>query len=122
MGKMVMIVDDSKFMRIILKDILKSNFADLDIIEADGEKAALLHLKKKSPDLVLLDIVMNASEIEGIKLLENIHDKYPHLNVLMITSIGHASIKEQCKALGAKGYIQKPFEIDQIKNELKSYL
>ncbi|WP_454781745.1 response regulator [Legionella sp. WA2022007384] len=117
-----MIVDDSNFMRIILKDILNGNFTDLEIIEADGKQAALLHLKQKSPDLVLLDIVMNASEIEGIKLLESIHHKYPHLNVLMITSVGHASIKEQCKTLGAKGYIQKPFEIEQIKNELKKYL
>ncbi|CAM2951918.1 Legionella transmission activator LetA [Legionella steigerwaltii] len=122
MGKMVMIVDDSNFMRIILRDILKNNFADLDIIEADGEKSALLQLKKKLPDLVLLDVIMNASETEGIQLLEKIHDKHPHITVLMITSVGHASIKEQCNALGAKGYIQKPFEIEQITNELKKYL
>ncbi|MCW8400622.1 response regulator [Legionella sp. PATHC038] len=122
MGKKVMIVDDSNFMRTILKDILNKQFADLDIIEADGEKAALLLLEKKSPDLVLLDVIMNASEVEGIQLLECIHNQYPHINVFMVTSVGHASIKERCKSLGARGYIQKPFEIEQIKKELKKYL
>ncbi|KTD66960.1 response regulator GacA [Legionella steelei] len=122
MGKTVMIVDDSSFMRTILKDILNRHFAELDIIEADGETAALLQLKTKSPHLVLLDVIMNASEIEGVKLLEQIHDQYPLINVLMITSVGHASIKEQCKSLGAKGYIQKPFEDEEITSELKKYL
>lgn len=118
----VLIVDDSTFMRMVLKDILLKNRPDLEILEADGEGSALLELNKNAPDLVLLDIVMNSSELEGLKILEIIHTHYPRVNVIMITSIGHANIKKQCAQLGAKGYIQKPFDADEISTEINKYL
>ena len=121
MNKKVLIVDDSTFMRMVLRDIVSNNFA-VEVIEADGEENALIALRAESPDLVLLDIVMNSSESEGIKILENIKLNYPKVVVIMITSIGHAAIKEQCAALGAKGYIQKPFDLDEIKTEINKYI
>ncbi len=122
MKKKVLIVDDSTFMRMVLKDLLSSQLPELAILEADGEKNALISLKKESPDIVLLDIIMNASEVEGLNLLEAIHTTYPNISVIMITSVGHASIKKQCEELGVKGYIQKPFDAEQIKSEVAKCL
>ena len=122
MNKKVLIVDDSTFMRMVLNDIISSQLPNLTVIEANGETEALEVLRSEAPDIVLLDIVMNSSEIEGLRVLQAIHDQYPKIIVIMVTSIGHASIKKQCEQLGAKGYIQKPFDRDEIKTQIEKYL
>ena len=122
MNKKVLIVDDSTFMRMVLRDIVASHNPAVDIVEADGEKTALVIIKKEMPDLVLLDIIMNNSEVEGINILKILHSQHPTIPVIMITSVGHANIIEQCKNLGAKGYIKKPFDSEEIKLEIDKFL
>jgi two-component system chemotaxis response regulator CheY len=122
MNKKVLIVDDSTFMRMVLKDIVASHDPTLDIFEADGEKSALLAIRKEVPNLVLLDIIMNNSEVEGINILRAINSTYTNISVIMITSVGHASVIEECESLGAKGYIKKPFDPAEIKEEINKYL
>jgi two-component system chemotaxis response regulator CheY len=122
MNKKVLIVDDSTFMRMVLKDIVASHDSTLEVLEADGEKTALTSVKKNLPNLVLLDIIMNNSEVEGINILRAIHANFNNIAVIMITSVGHAGIIEQCKLLGASGYIRKPFDPNEIKEEIAKYL
>ncbi|MDP2875653.1 MAG: response regulator, partial [Holophaga sp.] len=65
----VLIVDDSPFLRNSLKEVLVRKFSEpekLQIIEAGNRAVALDEFDKHSPDLVLLDIVMREGEKEGV--------------------------------------------------------
>lgn len=112
--KKILIVDDSSFMREVLKDLLINNLTDVEVYEADGKKNAINQLQKIIPDIVLLDIVMNENEIEGLEILEEIKKLSIKAKVIMVTSIGQTGIVEQCKRLGVSNYIQKPFNTDEV--------
>jgi two-component system, chemotaxis family, chemotaxis protein CheY len=126
--KKILIVDDSKFMRSILKDFLTSQMAahaflvGSEIYEANGKHEALIQLNRFMPDVILLDIVMNNSELEGIELLNAIQHRYDINKVIILTSVGQSHLIDQCKKLGVHHYLQKPFEPNLIIDSLRSAL
>jgi len=117
--KKILIVDDSMFMRMTLKDNLPKEY---EIIEAASGAEALKQFEKQNPDLVLLDIVMPEGEEEGIDVLQKIMKSNPKACVVMITAIGQDAIMDQCKKLGAKDYIVKPFDEKQVADVAQKYL
>lgn len=121
-NKKVLIVDDSMFMRMILKDIISKHFPRVIVLEADGAKNALDILKNQSPNLVLLDIVMNESETEGVDIMIAISKIYSKTPVIMITSVGNEFVKQQCISLGVHEYIEKPFDEEIILKSISKYL
>ncbi|MFC1782890.1 response regulator [Planctomycetota bacterium] len=117
--KKVLIADDSLFMRMILKDKLPQG---LEIVEADSGAKALEQFKKEKPDLILLDIVMPEGEDEGVRVLQKIMKDDPGAQVVMITAVGQEAVMEECKKLGAKDYIVKPFNEKQITETVEKCL
>lgn len=117
--KKILIVDDSLFMRMMLKDKLPQG---LEIVEADSGIQALKQFKKEKPDLILLDIVMPEGEEEGVRVLEKIMKDDPDAQVVMITAVGQEAVMEECKKLGAKDYIVKPFNENQITETVEKCL
>ncbi|MES2218005.1 MAG: response regulator [Pseudomonadota bacterium] len=120
--KTILIVDDSAFMRGILKEALAQHTPPLEIYEADGKVTAAELLKKIHPDLVLLDIVMRDNEFEGIEVLKDLKEFYPKVKVIMLTSVGQTAVVEECKKLGARDYIEKPFDKDNILKIIDQHL
>lgn len=120
--KKILIVDDSAFMRSILKDLLSKNENPVEIFEAEGKITASEQLKKHMPDLVLLDVVMKENQFEGIEVLKEIKEFYPNTKVIMLTSVGQVAIVEECKKLGAEHYIEKPFDQDMVLERVNQYL
>lgn len=118
----LLIVDDSAFMRGILKDLLSQHVPPIEIYEADGKSTATEVLKKVKPDLVLLDIVMKENEFEGIEVLKEIKQFYSNTKVIMLTSVGQTAIVDECKKLGAQDYIEKPFDQNNIIEIIDKYL
>ena len=103
----ILIVDDSAFMRTILKDLIPgSKWAGSDIVEASDGNEAVAKCQNQKPDLVLLDIVMPGKD--GIQVLKEIG--YTQPSVVIVSSIGQENVIEQAKSLGAKDYIVKPFD------------
>ncbi len=119
MRKKILIVDDSLFIRNMLKDILTK---DYDIIEADCGASAVLEYSREQPDLVLLDIIMPDGTLEGINVLKKIHERNKNAIVIMISAVGQDQIIEECKSAGANDYIIKPFEAKIVAEKVKSYL
>ena len=119
MAKKILVVDDSLFMRMTLKDILSKEY---EIVEADSGAKALAQFKKQKPDLVLLDIVMPKGEEEGVKVLQEMMETNPQACVIMITAIGQDAIIEECKKLGARDYIVKPFDEKLVTETVEKYL
>lgn len=125
--KKILIVDDSPFFRGLLKEgLLKEATTlpdmSLNVLEADDTSSSMARIKESNPDLVILDIVMRDSEQEGVAILQQIHQLYPSQKVIMMTSVGQASIINKCRELGALDYLEKPFDSSQILMVLKKYL
>ncbi len=118
MAKRVLIVDDTKFMRKMLRKILsvKYNVAD----EAENGKEAVEKVKELDPDLVTLDVVM--PEMDGFEALSEIKNYDETQNVIMCTSVDqHEKVTEAIKR-GADGYIVKPFKKDSVLEEIGKVL
>lgn len=121
--KKILIVDDSPFIRMVLKDIVSKAYRDSSkIIEADCGLEAIKQIKKEVPELVLLDIIMPEGEEEGITILKMINKDYPKAKAIMITAVGHDAMIERCKKLGVEDYIVKPFDEKEITETLKKYI
>jgi two-component system, chemotaxis family, chemotaxis protein CheY len=115
----ILIVDDSTFMRTILKNILlSSKYGDAEMFEAsNGDEAVALYNQQK-PDLILLDIIMPGKD--GIAVLKEIGPGAT--SVVIISSIDQPQVIEQAKSLGAKGYIVKPYDSSEVTATLESLI
>lgn len=121
--KKILIVDDSPFMRGVLKDLLSNGVTvSSKFFEASDKKRALSILKKEKPHLVLLDIVMNEGELEGVETLREIKRLYPTTKVIMLTSVGQTAVIDECKRLGVDDFIQKPFDHSYVLKSVNEQL
>ena len=116
----VAIADDNKMFAEMLRDIVTGD-DELQVagIAKDGEEAYDL-IKKKEPDVVLLDIVM--PKLDGLSVMDKVRKdtslkKRP--SFIMVTAIGQEKITEDAFALGADYYIMKPFDKEVIINRIK---
>lgn len=119
MAKKILVADDSLFMRMTLRNNLPEEY---EVVEADSGAKTLEQFEKEKPDLVLLDIVMPEGEEEGVRVLKEIMKNDTQAQVVMITAVGQEAIIEECKKLGAKDYIVKPFDEKQVAETMKKYL
>jgi two-component system chemotaxis response regulator CheY len=111
----ILIVDDSAFMRTILKDLIpETKWAGATILEAEDGDQAIAICQSERPDLTLLDVVMPGKD--GIEVLKEIGITLP--SVVIVSSMGQESVIDQAKMLGAKDYIVKPFDARQVVESL----
>ena len=115
----VLIVDDSGFMRRIIRIILEKNGFTVVGEAVDGQSGVEI-FKNLKPDLVTMDVTMN--EMSGIEALREIMSIDPEAKVVMISSMGQEVIVREAVILGAKGFILKPFEEHQIVDVLKKIM
>lgn len=113
----VLVVDDSMFMRQLIKDILNTD-PEINLVgEADNGSDAVDRFNELRPDVVTLDIVMEGTN--GIGALEEIMKIDKNAVVVMITSIGEEKYVKQCLDMGAKGFVIKPFDEDDVKRTIR---
>lgn len=112
----VLVVDDTAFMRKLLKNILFSGGFDI-VGEAENGKQAVELYKQLKPDIVTMDIVM--PEMNGIEALKEIKKIDPNAKVVMCTAVGQEQMVKMAIKFGAKGYIVKPFQAPKVVEELK---
>jgi two-component system chemotaxis response regulator CheY len=108
----VLIVDDSVSMRQMVGFTLREG--GFEVIEAEHGQDALDKLKGATVDLVITDL--NMPVMDGITLIQNIR-KQPAMKskpILMLTTEGLATKKEEGKAAGATGWIVKPFDPEKL--------
>ncbi|HSX33784.1 MAG TPA: response regulator [Candidatus Saccharimonadales bacterium] len=111
----ILIVDDSAFMRTILKNLVpQTKWGSAAVLEAANGDEAITLCQTEKPDLVLLDIVMPGKD--GIAVLQEIGFTAP--SVVMVSSMGQDTVIEQAKSLGAKDYIVKPFDAKLVIDSL----
>ena len=112
MGKKVLIIDDSSFMREFIEETLEAEGWEIVGMAKDGDSGIEMALEHK-PDLITLDNVlpdMLGMDIARILLVE---EKIPS-KIIMISALGQADAIAECKKIGVSDYIVKPFEEVQL--------
>ncbi len=115
----VLVVDDAAFMRGSLKYIVETDGHKVVGTANDGKEAVQLY-KKLKPDITTMDILMKG--MDGITALKEIKKIDPEAKIIMVTAIGLEEMEKEAKALGANGYIRKPFKQVEIISEIKKVL
>jgi two-component system response regulator (stage 0 sporulation protein A) len=115
--KMV-IADDNKEFRQILKDFLVSkNVFDVVAMADDGLKA-IEAVEKYEPDILILDIIM--PHLDGLGVMEKLNrkelKKFP--KVIILSAVGHDKITQRAINMGVDYYIVKPFNFESFANRL----
>ncbi len=108
----VLVVDDEKDIRELIAEILSDE--GYTVREAGSSDVALKTLADRVPGLVILDIWLQGSELDGLGILEIMQSKYPGVPVIMIS--GHGNIETAVTAIkmGAYDFIEKPFNAEKL--------
>jgi two-component system chemotaxis response regulator CheY len=115
----ILIVDDTLFMRTLLKNILFSGGHTI-VGEAENGEDAVAKYRDLKPNLVTMDVVM--PKMNGIEALKAIRQMDPNARVIMCTAVGQEQMVKLAIKSGAKGYIIKPFQAPKVLEEVKNVL
>ncbi|OGS25295.1 MAG: hypothetical protein A2297_04005 [Elusimicrobia bacterium RIFOXYB2_FULL_48_7] len=110
----ILIVDDSKFMRLTLKNLIEKSFNGTHEVVGEAGTAAeavekFLVLK---PDLVTMDIIMPVES--GLEAVKKIIAHSPTAKIVMVSAMGQEKIVEEAIALGAKSFVIKPVKTEEL--------
>lgn len=108
----ILIVDDESDIRSLTAGILEDE--GYETREAADSQSALDALAARRPNLVLLDIWLQGSELDGLQILKKIKENHPEIPVLMMS--GHGTVETAVTAIkdGAYDFIEKPFKSDRL--------
>ena len=107
----ILVIDDEESPRESLRFILKDRY-DVTLMESGPN--GLETLAKSEPfDVVLLDMKM--PQMDGLEVLTRILQRTPTMPVVMVTAITDAKPAVQAMKLGAADYLNKPFDVDEIR-------
>jgi two-component system nitrogen regulation response regulator NtrX len=112
MASEILIVDDEADIRELVAGILNDEGYDTRVAgDSDGALAAI---EARRPGLVVLDIWLQGSRLDGLELLDVIHDRHPELPVVIIS--GHGNVETAVSAIkkGAYDFVEKPFKADRL--------
>ncbi len=112
MARDILIVDDEADIRMLLCGILDDEgYSTREATDADS---ALARLGEKVPNLIVLDIWLEGSRLDGLELLKAIKVEHPDVPVVMMS--GHGTIETAVSAIkiGAYDFIEKPFKSDRL--------
>jgi len=114
----VLIAGDAAFIRMKLRKALEE--LGLEVIEAANGAEAVQQFNAHRPDLVLMDITM--PEMDGLAALKAIVAQAASAQVIMVSALGQESVVMQALQAGAKDFVVKPFQPDQIKQVVQRWL
>ncbi len=108
----ILIVDDEADIRTLLSGTLEDE--GYQTREAHDADSALDAIQARVPNLLILDIWLMGSRLDGLELLEQVKRDCPNLQVLMIS--GHGNIETAVSSIkkGAYDFIEKPFRTDRL--------
>ncbi|MBW8708881.1 MAG: sigma-54-dependent Fis family transcriptional regulator [Alphaproteobacteria bacterium] len=112
MASEILIVDDEEDIRDLIAGILHDEGYTTRV--AGESESALTAIRARRPQLVVLDIWLQGSKLDGIEILEAIKREQPDLPVVMIS--GHGTIETAVASIkkGAYDFIEKPFKADRL--------
>ena len=108
----ILIVDDEKDIRELISEILIDEGYSTRISANSAECLSQVH--RKPPSLLILDIWLKDSNMDGIDILKKVKVDFPHVPVVIISGHGNIEIAVSAIKQGAYDFIEKPFNIEQL--------
>lgn len=118
MNEKILIVDDQYGIRVLLNEVF--NKEGYKTFQAANGIQALDIVKNQRPDLVLFD--MKIPGMDGIEILKRMKIIDEGIRVIIMTAYGELDMIQESKELGALTHFAKPFDIDEIRDAVKTYL
>jgi len=118
-AKTVLLVDDSRISRLMLKAIINSKYPDWQISEAEDAIDALNQCKTGTFDFITLD--MNMPGRDGLTISPELQESCPAAKIALLTANFQERIQEQAKAQGLS-FIPKPITEEKILDYLMKSL
>ncbi|MDN5203807.1 response regulator [Fulvivirgaceae bacterium BMA10] len=117
MSKSVLIVDDSLYMRTLIRDALESSGFNIAGEASNGEEAIDMAFDLQ-PDIITLDNIL--PDMIGIDILKVFQEEGLPSKVIMISAVGQESVIHEGLTLGAIGYIVKPFTSEKLIEQISA--
>jgi two-component system nitrogen regulation response regulator NtrX len=108
----ILIVDDEKDIRDLIAEILKDEGFKVRV--AGNSEDCLKEIDSKPPAVLLLDIWLKDSEMDGIDILKATKKNHPDIPILIISGHGNIEIAVAAIKQGAYDFVEKPFNTDQL--------
>lgn len=111
MHRRIMVVDDSRLVKVQLEDTLKGTEYEIAAFCRSGEDA-IAQYASVQPDLVTMDIIMQG--MDGLDAAQAILQENPDARIVMVSSLAYEDTFERARAIGARGFVDKPFHQEQL--------
>jgi len=108
----ILVVDDEEDIRKSIAGLLEDENYQVRTVENSDQ--ALDAISERVPDLILLDIWLENSKLDGMELLKEIQSKFLFVPCIMISGHGNIDIAVKAIRSGASDYIEKPFEAERL--------
>ena len=108
----VLIVDDEKDICDLVAGVLEDEGYEARM--AYDSDSALREITRRCPAMVLLDVWLQGSRLDGLEVLNILHERYPNLPVVIISGHGNVDTAVAAIRAGAYDYIEKPFKSDKL--------
>ena len=108
----ILIVDDERDIRELISEILFDEGYTTRL--AGTSEDAMREITSQPPGLLILDIWLKDSDMDGIDILKKVKSDYPEVPVVIISGHGNIEIAVAAIKQGAYDFIEKPFNIDQL--------
>ena len=114
--KKILIIDDSKTVVVMLRDILINNGYDVDFVH-DGV-SGYARVESYQPDLIILDLIMPG--MDGLSCLHRIKESPKHKNIPVIILTSKTNMKDLFLNKDIIAFLEKPFEPEKLLQIIKS--
>jgi len=125
-AKTILLVDDDHDFRLQQKVMLESH--SYKVIEAETAAAAIESLKQQTPDLAIVDLMMEEHDT-GFTLCHNLKKKLPQMPIIMVTAVAaetglsfNVKTREEHRWIKADALLEKPVRAEQLQQEIKKLL
>ncbi|OJH41999.1 response regulator transcription factor [Cystobacter ferrugineus] len=116
----LLLVDDDRFVRHLLKDAIQESGLEVRMLEASDGREGLEVAARERPALMLLDLFM--PRCSGLEVLAHIKQSSPDTRVLIISSMDADPVVQQALSAGAVGFVGKPFHPLEISLAIRQAL
>jgi two-component system chemotaxis response regulator CheY len=116
--KKILLVDDSRISRLMLKAIINANYPDWEVTEEDSESALKL-CQYTQYDFISLD--MNMPGRDGLTISPELQDLCPDAKIALLTANFQERVKDKAKAQGLS-FIPKPITEEKVVDYLSKYI
>ena len=111
MGKRVMIVDDSRVAELQISSLLEGSDFEVAAYCQNGEDA-IAQYGEIQPDIVTMDIIMPG--LDGLETAQSILEEHPDARIVIISSLAYDDTFHEADAIGAKAFLYKPIERENL--------